>query len=697
MKLRDVSIRTKAIAGGLVPMLCLAILATVSWRSIRSMSESIEIKDQTYRIIQQTEDIEKHAVDMETGLHGFLLTGKEEFLEPYVTAAKTIFTQVADLKKQLRKRDQVDLLDQISVILKEWKTQVAEPQIALRREVGQAKDMNHLAILVAEGNGKKSFDELDQMIKTLVKNEEALLAKRLNEDSGSAEQDKSAKGTFWIIDETELVKDTIRLESEALEIAVGLRGYLLTGKEEVLEQYRRGLEGFYQKTAMLQNRVLNDPDQSRLLKQIDSRMKRWINEVAEPQIALRAQIAKSKTMLHVDAAVSQGGGKKIFNRLRGLMDKFRTEEEKLLHVRTEAAQATEANARRVLLVGTVVTVAATLGILFLLTGVISRSLLSAMRLAESIQKGDLTRRMNVSAYDEVGRLCDALNGMVDVLRNQAQETLDAVTVLSSSATEISTTVAQLATSTAKTSSAVTQTSVTVEEVKQSARVSNDQAKNVASAAQRVVQVSENGKKATQDTTNRMHLIKEQMESIGETVEKLNESGDQIAEIIAAVQDLADQSNLLAVNASIEAARAGDQGKGFAVVAQEIKSLADQSKAATEQVRSILEETRRWVSAAVMATEQGAKAVDAGVAESSEAQRAIQVLSGNVSEGAHAAQVIEASSDQQLVGVDQVAQAMANIEQAMQQNVGGTTQLEAAARKLAEVGARLKELMERYHI
>ena len=77
-----------------------------------------------------------------------------------------------------------------------------------------------------------------------------------------------------------------------------------------------------------------------------------------------------------------------------------------------------------------------------------------------------------------------------------------------------------------------------------------------------------------------------------------------------------------------------------------------------------------VSAAVMATEQGARAVEAGVAESSEAERAIGVLSTNVSEGAHAAQVIEASSDQQLVGVDQVAQAMANIEQAMQQNVGG---------------------------
>ena len=169
-------------------------------------------------------------------------------------------------------------------------------------------------------------------------------------------------------------------------------------------------------------------------------MRDWIREVAEPQIALRAEIAQSKTMLDVDKAVSQGGGKKIFNELRGLMDRFRTEELKLLELRTQAAQATETDAHRVIVIGTALTIVATLIILVLLTGAVSRPLMSAMRLAESIQKGDLTRRMNVRANDEVGRLCLALNGMVDVLGNQAKETLEAVTILSSSATEISTTV-----------------------------------------------------------------------------------------------------------------------------------------------------------------------------------------------------------------------------------------------------------------
>ena len=95
--------------------------------------------------------------------------------------------------------------------------------------------------------------------------------------------------------------------------------------------------------------------------------------------------------------------------------------------------------------------------------------------------------------------------------------------------------------------------------------------------------------------------------------------------------------------------------------------------------------------------QGAKAVDMGVEESNEAEHAIKVLAENLSEGAQAAQVIEASSGQQLVGVDQVAQAMTNIEQAMQQNVGGTAQLEDSARKLADLGTQLKDLMGRYQV
>lgn len=299
--------------------------------------------------------------------------------------------------------------------------------------------------------------------------------------------------------------------------------------------------------------------------------------------------------------------------------------------------------------------------------------------------------------DEVGTLARAMETMVSNLRDQIRSLGEGVSVLSSAGSNISTTVAQVASSSAETSSAMTETTVTVEQVSQTAKFARERAKSVATTAQESVKTAAEGKLATEDTVQRMREIKEQMESIGETVVRLSEHSQTIEEIMGSVQDLADQSNLLAVNASIEAARAGDQGKGFAVVAHEIKNLADQSKEATEQVRSILEDTRKWVNAVVMATEQGIKAVEAGMEQSEVAGQSIEKLSESVEASAQAASEIEAFSEQQSVGIGQVSAAMGNIEQATKQNRSGTSELEDEARRLARLGEALKLLVDQYRI
>src|SRR3970282_14023 len=170
---------------------------------------------------------------------------------------------------------------------------------------------------------------------------------------------------------------------------------------------------------------------------------------------------------------------------------------------------------------------------------------------------------------------------------------------------------------------------------------------------------------------------------------LSEQSQTIGQIMASVEDLAAQSNLLAVNASIEAAKAGEHGKGFAVVAQEVKSLAEQSKQATAQVRAILNDIQKATSAAVMATEQGSKAVASGVKQSADAGESTGLLRDTMAEAAQAATQIAASSQQQLVGMDQVALAMENIKQATTQNVTSTKQTEVAAQNLHELGQKLK--------
>jgi methyl-accepting chemotaxis protein len=296
----------------------------------------------------------------------------------------------------------------------------------------------------------------------------------------------------------------------------------------------------------------------------------------------------------------------------------------------------------------------------------------------------------LAEIDERKRAEERLNKLM-------QEVQEAVSVLSSSAAEILATTTQIAAGAAETASAVSETTATVEEVKQTAGVSSQKAKYVSESAQKVTQVSQSGRKSVESTIHGMQRVQEQMESIAESIVRLSEQSQAIGEIIATVNDLAEQSNLLAVNAAIEAARAGEQGKGFAVVAQEIKSLAEQSRQATAHVRTILGDIQKATSTAVLATEQGSKAVEAGVKQSAEAGESIRLLADSVTEAAQAATQIAASSQQQMVGMDQVALAMENIKQASIQNVSGTRQAEVAAQSLHEMGQKLKQLAEQYKV
>jgi len=265
-------------------------------------------------------------------------------------------------------------------------------------------------------------------------------------------------------------------------------------------------------------------------------------------------------------------------------------------------------------------------------------------------------------------------------------------VLATSAAEILAATTQQAAGASESSAAVAETVATVDEVAQTAEQAAQRAKAMSEAAQRAAEIGKAGRKAVEESTVAMTAVKEQVESIAESILALAEQAQAIGEIIATVNDIAEQTNLLALNAAVEAARAGEQGRGFAVVAGEVKSLAEQSKKATVQVRQILGEIQRATSAAVMTTEQGTKQVTATAKQVAEAGQTIQVLGEAVGQSAQAAAQIVASAGQQALGMTQIRQAMANIHEAVQQNLASTKQAERAAHDLNALGTSLLELV-----
>jgi len=312
-----------------------------------------------------------------------------------------------------------------------------------------------------------------------------------------------------------------------------------------------------------------------------------------------------------------------------------------------------------------------------------------------IAAGDLSGVVTPQSERDV--MGNALSAMGSSLREITREIIEGVNVLASSSSEIMASTNQVASGATETAAAVSETTSTVEEVKQTALVSSQKAKSVADTAQRAVQVAQVGRRSVEESIVGMGRIQGQVEAIAESIVRLSEQSQTIGEIIATVNDLAEQSNLLAVNAAIEAAKAGEQGKGFAVVAQEVKSLAEQSKEATSQVRTILNDIQKATNAAVMATEQGNKAVEDGVRQSKEAGEAIRQMSMSIDESSQAANQIAASSQQQLTGMDQVAMAMENIRQASEQNVTGMRQVELTVQGLHDLGQKLKDLVARYKV
>ena len=512
----------------------------------------------------------------------------------------------------------------------------------------------------------------------------------------------------------------------------GQRGYIITGQSHYLDSYQDSRNKADAELRKVRELTVDNPRQQERLNTLEPLVR---DKFTELQDVLNVRQAKAFSPASQNTLIDRG--KILMDGIRKGIGDMEQEEQDLLGKRAADEDQSAARTKQIIIAGSLSSVLF-LGIVgFVLSqnivvplrdvstaagriaagdlsielspdsrrdevGVLANSfaemassLGQVAKAAESIAAGDLT--VELKPKSEKDALGKAFAGMRERLRHVTKEIQESVNILFSSAQQIVATTNQVASGAAQTATAVAETTTTVQEVKQTAQLSSEKAKYVSESAQKVAQVSQSGKKAVADSVELMKQIQQQMESIAESIVRLSEQSQAIGEIMATVADLSEQSNLLAVNAAIEAAKAGEQGKGFAVVAQEIRNLADQSKQATAQVRGILSDIQKATNAAVMATEQGSKAVEAGVKQSVQAGESVEKLAESITEAAQAATQIAASSQQQTVGMDQMALAMESIKAASAQNVASTKQTESAARAMEDLGRKLKELVSLYKV
>ena len=282
----------------------------------------------------------------------------------------------------------------------------------------------------------------------------------------------------------------------------------------------------------------------------------------------------------------------------------------------------------------------------------------------------------------------ALQNILDQVRKAAYD-------LDEAAAEISAATAQQAAGATEQASAISQTATSVDEVRTIAEQSMSRAQQIVSSAQHTAEVSDVGQIAMQDTVESLGRIKTFVETVAQNIVSLSEQTQRIGEIVTTVNDIASQSNLLALNAAVEAARAGEQGKGFAVVAQEVRDLADRSRQATTQIKTILADIQEATETTEAAAERGTKDVDDSAQLAIQAQEALSQLAQVIGLSTQLAEQMAVGGQQQANGMEQIAVAMQSIDQATTQNMSNTRQTEQSAQQLGNLARSLTEIVEQH--
>ncbi|CAK0770539.1 methyl-accepting chemotaxis protein [Gammaproteobacteria bacterium] len=312
-------------------------------------------------------------------------------------------------------------------------------------------------------------------------------------------------------------------------------------------------------------------------------------------------------------------------------------------------------------------------------------------------EGDLSKLLTYNGKDELGSICGGFNLFIEKLRNIISQISNTSSQVSSASIRLNATAEQIATGAEEVAAQAGTVATAGEEM---AATSGNIAKNcqmVAEGAQRASHTAQNGVKVVEKTIKVMGQIAEKVQESAKTVESLGERSAQIGAIIGTIKDIADQTNLLALNAAIEAARAGEQGRGFAVVADEVRALAERTTRATREIGEMIKAIQNETKWAVAAMGQGVLQVAAGTMESEKSGQALQEILAQVNDVAMQINQIATAAEQQTATTGEISNNMHQITKVVQQTSHGAHESATAASQLNGNAEELQRLVNQFKL
>jgi methyl-accepting chemotaxis protein len=428
--------------------------------------------------------------------------------------------------------------------------------------------------------------------------------------------------------------------SDLKDAETGQRGYLLTGDPAYLEPHTAAVQAAPKLMNELRTLTGDSPNQQRRIDQLEALTAQKFGELQRTIDFRKAGHADEALKL-----VLTNEGKIYMDQIRKLTDEMLQEEHTLLDKRANEAESTVNTAKNTIIAGTLIC------LMFV-----------------------------------------AVTGIM-IARSLATQLGAAVGHVQSSSAELQAAATQQASGAREQAGAMNEISTTISELGVTSRQIAESAQRVAQIAEQTASSARNGEGTVDRGQEAMTGIRRQIDQVVSHMLDLGRKSQEIGAVLDIVSELAEQTNILAINATIEATGAGESGKRFSVVAEEIRKLADRVANSTKGIRTQVEDVRGAVNTTVMATESGAKAVDSGVRQFNDVAQAFKQIAGLVGTTTEAAREIELSTKQQATAAEQVRIAVTDAAQATQETEASSSQMQQTAAQLAGLSTDLRRLIQ----
>ncbi|QNH03558.1 methyl-accepting chemotaxis protein [Pseudomonas sp. B11D7D] len=486
-----------------------------------------------------------------------------------------------------------------------------------------------------------------------------------------------------------VINESASLLTSLVNIETGMRGFVITGREQFLVPLTEGEGSFQRHLAQLRQLTADNPAQQRRLEQLQGLHDQWLREDINDSVELRRQVSSgTKSLDALVELIAAGRDKVKMDTMRQLLDAVQQDERVLLEQRTDAMNGAKSMSLSILLLGGLLATVLSIGVAFAMSRSIAGRLQQAVEVARSIAEGRLDSRIERGGRDEISVLLNAFATMQDRLRDMIGQIRAGAGQLVASAQSISSASSQLSVSAQEQSQAASSMAATVEELTVSINHVADNANEAHGLSSESGRQSADGGAVIQETLGSMQRIADTVQGAATQIAELGQHSDQISSIVNVIKEIADQTNLLALNAAIEAARAGEQGRGFAVVADEVRLLAQRTANSTQEITEMIKKIQTGTRNAVSNMEVGVQQVNGGLVQAGQAGDAIVSIRAASERVVGVVDQISMALREQTVASQDVARNVERIAQMSMENSEAVSDTSRTAHDLQQLAVSL---------